>query len=175
MLARDRDEAEALEREAALRERLGLPFTRLLPSAARRIEPALAPTLRGALDVPGDHSVDPRRVVAGLRAVPATRCAGRPRGAVGADAVELDGGETSARRSVVVAAGAWSGAWPACRVRPVKGQVVRLRDPAGPGLLTHTLRFSNALRGPTRRRALRDRRDDGGARVRHDGDRGRRL
>jgi hypothetical protein len=53
MLARDRVEDEALEREDDLRERLGLPFTRLLPSAARAIEPALAPTLRGALDVPG--------------------------------------------------------------------------------------------------------------------------
>src|SRR4051794_1817577 len=91
MLARDRDEAEALEREAALRERLGLPFTRLLPSAARRVEPALAPTLRGALDVPGDHSVDPRRVVAGLRVVlgDAVRLGARA-DAVGADAVELE-------------------------------------------------------------------------------------
>jgi glycine oxidase len=66
MLARDRDEAEALERERDLRERLGLRVERLLPSAARRLEPALAPTLRGALHLPDDHAVDPRLVCAAL-------------------------------------------------------------------------------------------------------------
>jgi glycine oxidase len=142
MLARDRDEAEALEREAALRERLGLPFTRLLPSAARAVEPALAPTLRGALDVPGDHSVDPRRVVAGLRAVLGEDV--RPGRAVAVDAsgVTLADDTRVAARRVVVAAGAWSGDLAGVPVRPLKGQVVRLRDPAGPGLLTRTLRFS---------------------------------
>jgi glycine oxidase len=149
MLARDRDEAEALDREAALRERLGLPFTRLLPSAARAIEPALAPTLRGALDVPGDHSVDPRRVVAGLRALlgDAVRAGARV-ASVAADAVQLAGGETVAARHVVVAAGAWSGELAGVRVRPLKGQVVRLRDPAGPGLLGRTLRFSDTYLVP---------------------------
>jgi len=144
MLARDRDEAEALDREAALRERLGLPFTRLLPSAARALEPGLAPTLRGALDVPGDHSVDPRRVVAGLRAIlgDAVRSGARVE-AIAPDGVELLGGETIAANQVVVAAGAWSGELAGVRVRPLKGQVVRLRDPAGPGLLQRTLRFSN--------------------------------
>ena len=43
VVARDRDEAEALERELALRTELGLAVERLLPSAARRLEPALAP------------------------------------------------------------------------------------------------------------------------------------
>lgn len=143
MLARDRDEAEALEREAALRERLGLPFTRLLPSAARAVEPALAPTLRGALDVPGDHSVDPRRVVAGLRAILGDTVRTDARVATLApDGVELETGETVAARRVVVAAGAWSGALAGVPVRPLKGQVVRLRDPAGPALLQRTLRFS---------------------------------
>ena len=41
--ARDHDEAEALDRELALRADLGLPVRRLLPSEARRLEPALAP------------------------------------------------------------------------------------------------------------------------------------
>src|SRR5665648_111293 len=52
VLARDADEAEALEREQRFRDTLGLPVERLLPSAARRAEPALAPTLRAALDIP---------------------------------------------------------------------------------------------------------------------------
>ena len=66
VVARDRDEAEALDRELALRSRLGLAAERLLPSAARRAEPALAPTVRLALDVPDDHAVDPRLLTAAL-------------------------------------------------------------------------------------------------------------
>ncbi len=68
VVARDRDEAEALERELALRLELGLDVKRLLPSAARRLEPALAPTVRLALDVPGDHAADPRALVTRARA-----------------------------------------------------------------------------------------------------------
>ncbi|HEU4656261.1 MAG TPA: glycine oxidase ThiO [Capillimicrobium sp.] len=143
VLARDRDEAEALERELRFREELGLPVTRLLPSAARRTEPALAPTLRAALDVPGDHSVDPRRVVGALRYLvgDALRTGARV-SEVAPDAVELESGETIRAGRVVVAAGAWSGELTGLPVRPLKGQVVRLRDPAGAGLLTRTLRFS---------------------------------
>ena len=50
-VARDRDEAEALERELELRRGLGLAVERLRASAARALEPALAPTLRLALEV----------------------------------------------------------------------------------------------------------------------------
>jgi glycine oxidase len=45
LLARDRDEAEHVERERALRERMGLAVERLLGSEARRREPALVPSL----------------------------------------------------------------------------------------------------------------------------------
>ncbi len=71
LVARDADEAEALERELALRHRLDLPVERLLPSEARRREPALAPALRLALDVPGDHAVDPRMLLPALAAASA--------------------------------------------------------------------------------------------------------
>src|SRR5512144_2704845 len=67
IVARDRDDAEALERLLAYRRALGLAVERLRPSQARRAEPALAPTVRLALDVAGDHSIDPRRLVAALR------------------------------------------------------------------------------------------------------------
>src|SRR3954452_8071245 len=66
VVARDADEAEALERERALREQLGLPVSRLRGSEARRLEPGLAPGVRTALDVPGDHAVDPRALIAAL-------------------------------------------------------------------------------------------------------------
>jgi glycine oxidase len=55
----------------------------------------------------------------------------------------LESGETVRARQVVVAAGAWTGALVDVPVRPLKGQVLRLRDPAGPGLLQRTLRFSH--------------------------------
>ncbi len=143
LLARDADEAEALERERAFRVSLGLPVEPLLPSAARRLEPALAPTLRAALAVPDDHSVDPRRVVAGLRALLGDAVRGGARVAsVAADGVELDTSERVAARRVVVAAGAWSGELAGVPVRPLKGQLLRLLDPAGPGLVERVLRFS---------------------------------
>ena len=46
-----RDEAAALDRLVAFRRSLGLAVERLRPSEARRAEPALAPTVRLALDV----------------------------------------------------------------------------------------------------------------------------
>src|SRR5437763_4556298 len=66
VLARDADEAVSLERELAFRRERGLEVERLRPREARRREPALAPTLRLAPDVPGDASVDPRLVVDAL-------------------------------------------------------------------------------------------------------------
>ena len=60
-------------------------------------------------------------------------------------------------------------------VRPVKGQVLRLRDPRGAGLVERTIRGEHAYLVPRGDGALRARRDDGGARVGHDADRGRRL
>jgi glycine oxidase len=154
--ARDRDEAEALERELTLRRSLGLPVSRLLPSHARRVEPALAPALRLALDVPDDHAIDPRRLVPALAAAASASGAelrtGSPVESVaGAEnrvrGVRLAGGETLRAENVVIAAGVWStqlaGILESARVplRPVKGQIMRLHDPAGPGLLTHALRI----------------------------------
>jgi glycine oxidase len=58
--------------------------------------------------------------------------------------VRLADGEVVATGRVVVAAGAWSGAidgLPALALRPVKGQIMRLRDPDGPGLLQRIVRW----------------------------------
>ena len=66
LVARDRDEAEALERELAMRTSSACRCTRLRPSEARRLEPGLAPALRLALDVPDDHAIDPRALTVAL-------------------------------------------------------------------------------------------------------------
>jgi len=156
LVARDEDEARSLERELALRERFGLGAQRLRPSAARRLEPALTPALRLALDVPDDHAVDPRRLTAALAA--AVRSAGgeiREGTAVSGvsmrDArvtgVTLAGGARIAAGAVVLAAGAWTGELELptpIALRPVKGQILRLHDPAGPGLLTRVVRMGSS-------------------------------
>src|SRR5438128_3689415 len=67
LVARDADEARALERQLAFRGSLGLRATRMRPNQARELEPALAPSIRLALELPDDHSVDPRLVLAALR------------------------------------------------------------------------------------------------------------
>jgi glycine oxidase len=153
VVARDRDEAEALERELDLRRDLGLGVERLRPSAARRLEPALAPTIRLALSVPGDHATDPRATVTALaeagRRVGVDLCTGTAVDRIERDGARIAGvrlasGEIVAAGRVVVAGGAWSGAiggLPEVPLRPVKGQILRLRDPHGPGLLERIVRF----------------------------------
>ncbi len=156
LVARDADEAEALERELILRERYGLAVQRLRPSEARRREPGLAPALRLALDVPDDHAIDPRALTAALhRAVVRGGGEVREGAAVAAVAIEDDAvsgvrladGSLLAADQVVIAAGVWSAQLegipePArVPVRPVKGQIMRLHDPAGPGLLTRVIRM----------------------------------
>lgn len=166
VVARDRDDAEALVREAALRDELGAPVRRVLPSEARRLEPALAPTVRAALHAPDDHVADPRATVRALAA--AARAAGvalreettvtRIEVAAGrVEGVVLANGERLRAGAVVLAAGAWSGALPDglppgvhVPVRPVKGQLLRLRplSAAEPPLLTRVVRFDTGYLVP---------------------------
>jgi glycine oxidase len=156
LVARDGDEAEALERELALRERFDLPVERLRASEARRREPALAPALRLALDVPGDHAVDPRMLLPALAAAIAnaggevrehTPVAGVAVTGGQVQGVVLEDGATLRAEQVVVAAGVWSPQLSGLPepdripVRPVKGQIMRLHDPAGPGLLQRVIRM----------------------------------
>jgi glycine oxidase len=158
LVARDEDEARELERQLVFRRSLGLEVARLRPSEAREREPALAPTLRLALEAPDDHSVDPRLVLPALRqACESDGVQLREHARVArvelddsgerATGVTLQGGERVRAGQVVLAAGPWSEqieglpAHAGVRVRPVKGQILRLRDPAGPGLLRRVVRF----------------------------------
>jgi glycine oxidase len=138
LVARDADEASHVERERGQRERLGLRVERLLGSEARRREPALAPGVRLALELPDDHAVEPARVVAAL----AEAC--RRAGVEFVTGHAVDDPRALPHDRIVLAAGAWSGA----PVRPVKGQALRLRDPAGPGLCDHVLRFEGGYLVP---------------------------
>jgi len=155
--ARDADEAEALERELALRRELGLDVRRLRPSEARRLEPALAPTMRLALEVPDDHAIDPRALLDALAAA-FVHAGGELRGRAEVAEVLVGGGERveGVRMSsdevvyaenVVLAAGVWTASLRGLPeharipIHPVKGQIMRLHDPSGSGLLTHAVRM----------------------------------
>jgi glycine oxidase len=165
VVACDEDEARELERQIAWRDSLGLCTTRLRGSEAREREPGLAPTVRLALEASEDHSVDPRLVLKALRK--ACEIAGVDiREHARVESVELDGagegvtglllhgGERVRAGQVVIAAGAWSAGLEGLPsearvpVRPVKGQILRLRDPTGPGLLERVVRFNGGYLVP---------------------------
>ncbi|MFF2642596.1 glycine oxidase ThiO [Streptomyces niveus] len=146
-VALDSDDRAQLRELHALQRRSGLESEWLTGRECRRLEPMLAPGVRGGLRVDGDHQIDPRRLaaalvtacertgvvfhrawaerlrVAGDRAAGVTLAGGPERGA------ELDAGQ------VVIAGGSLSGRLAGvpddvvAPVRPVKGQVLRLTVP----------------------------------------------
>jgi glycine oxidase len=137
--ARDRDEAEALERELAMRVGLGLPVRRLRPSEARRLEPGLAPAVRLALDVPDDHVIEPHALTGALaeafRRAGGELCAGCDvaevcvsDGRVGG--VRLASGDRVCAEQVVIAAGLRTHE---CRCVPSRARRCACTTPAGPG------------------------------------------
>lgn len=154
VVAADRDDAEELHRLHGFQRSLGLEIEWLGPRACRRLEPALSPRIAGGILAPQDHQVDPPALVAALAAA-FERAGGRL--AAGAEvaavessagrvtAVTLASGERVAAEHVVVAAGCWSGglrlpegALPP--VRPVKGQLLRLRAPRAEALCSRIVR-----------------------------------
>jgi glycine oxidase len=154
-VAYDVDDAAALRRLADYQRRLGLEVEVLSGRDARKREPLLATGVSGGVWVPGDHSVDNRQAVAALlRAVElskvtlirqrVSRVLTSGTTAVG---VQLDNGDTVRAAHVVGAAGPWSGQLEGVPqelrppVRPVKGEVLRLRVPeAYRPALQHTVR-----------------------------------
>ncbi|MET8158457.1 glycine oxidase ThiO [Sphaerisporangium sp. NPDC005289] len=146
------DDLAALSEVAGFLEKLSLPVQRLTGRECRRAEPMLAPSVRGGILVAGDAWVDPRRVTAALLAALARRgvpvVADRVTGLLSADGpvrgVRCASGAAIGAGLVVLAAGAWSGSLPGLPpevlppVRPVKGQIMRLRG--APGFLGRCVR-----------------------------------
>lgn len=142
-VALDADDRAHLRELHALQTRSGLTSEWLSGRECRRLEPMLAPGVRGGLRVDGDHQVDPRRMAAALvtaceragvvlrrtRAERLTTVRGRATGAVLGDGTAFTAGQT------VLAGGSLSGSLAgvpdevAVPVRPVKGQVLRLTVP----------------------------------------------
>lgn len=124
---------------------LGRDVSRLTGRELRSREPAIGPVVRSGLFVPGDLAVDNRILLDGLLA--AGRRAGvtfdsRRAAGVSPGEVHFADGSLSAG-TVVLAAGAWSaGLHPSLDglVRPVKGEILRLRARSGALPVTHTVR-----------------------------------
>jgi glycine oxidase len=144
LLAGDEDEAARLEARLAWQRAAGLSFELLDGPALARLEPALERAPRAAR-FPGDHQVEPQKVVRAL--VAACVHAGIDLVRAGVRrvchdrahvlGVELDDGRSLDAAQVVVAAGAWSALidgvpLPAGAVFPVRGQMIELRCAAPP-------------------------------------------
>jgi glycine oxidase len=140
VVARDRDDLRLLDEIARQHEAAGLASQRVGSRDARRLEPALGPSVRGGLWLPDDHQVDSRMLLDALgeviRRAGVARVDERAR-RVTARSVETASGVRLGGDAVVVATGAWpapvelvegGGGQPVTvPVRPVKGQILRLR------------------------------------------------
>jgi glycine oxidase len=154
-IAYDPGDLAALRRLTDFRRSAGLDAEELDSRACRRLEPFLTPDVHGGVVFAGDWSVDNRRYVAALRVAMAAAkvrisrgrvtqaqvAGGRVRGVGLADGTVIDSS------AVVVAAGCASGTVAGlpgplrAAVRPVKGQLLRLRHPeAMPPVISHTIR-----------------------------------
>jgi glycine oxidase len=132
---------------------LGLEVQHLNARRARDLEPVLSPSVRGALWVPGDHQVDNRLLLGALRValrharveVLEQRVASIEMAATSVSGICLVDGTEVRAPAVVLAAGWASAALGAAvgvtvPVRPVKGQILRLRGRPGGALPQMTVR-----------------------------------
>ncbi|TDD82444.1 glycine oxidase ThiO [Actinomadura rubrisoli] len=140
-VAFDADDLTYLDDLRRFQDELGIPAEALTGRECRRLEPMLAPGVRGGLLAPEDGSIDPRRLAPALLAacerlgvrLVRRRAAGILVERDAAAGVRLDDGTPVRADKVLLAAGPWSdgleglppGTVPP--VRPVKGQVIRLR------------------------------------------------
>lgn len=141
--ARHRDDELQLEHLRQVQRDRGLEAEWLTAAEARRLEPALAPRVIGGLLVAGDHQVDPRRLLAALERVNPSRSSyglhwetkiRRYDEIADGFHVWYEGASIMnfRARNIVVATGAWTDRLdqpplPPIGMRPVKGQLLRLR------------------------------------------------
>ena len=167
-VAYDSDDLALLAETRVLQESFGVHLEQLTARDCREAEPMLDPSVRGGLLAPGDGSVDPRLLAIALHEAAqagGARLVRQPvteiRSAAGrASGARLADDNVIAARWIVLAAGWESAALPglpagvAPPVRPVKGQIIRLRMTSAtraaglpPGLLVRTVR--GVVRGST--------------------------
>jgi glycine oxidase len=154
-IAYDAGDRAALTRLTAFRRSAGLDAEELDSRGCRQLEPFLTPDVHGGVRFGSDWSVDNRRYAAALRSA-AVAAGARIVGGRVAEVRSRDGqgwtvrlaaGSSIESGRVLVAAGCWTGEIAGLpdalrsAIRPVKGQLLRLRHPDGmPSLITHTIR-----------------------------------
>lgn len=141
MVALDADHREVLRHLAGERERMGLEVRELSAGEARELEPRLSPRVVGGLQLMDDHSVDPRRLARALAAA-IERRGGSLVFPAQVTAIDREGPSVAVKGAsgqilqvragaVLVAAGSWTSrdipGFDHLPLRPVKGQVVRVR------------------------------------------------
>jgi glycine oxidase len=154
MVAADDDDLDALSAVVEWQQRLGLDVERLSRRELRTLEPALAPGMRAGWHAASDHEVDNRKLLLALRAACVNRgvevVAGRVAEVMArsgrVSGVRLEDSSEIETETVVVAGGCWSGSLggvPAeveLPVRPVKGQLLYLKDPSGTSPIDRNVR-----------------------------------
>lgn len=148
LVARDADDHALLDDVFAYQVELGLEVERLRSRATTSLEPALNPSIRSGILVPGDHQIDNRAFVGALLAA----CDSEGVDLVREEALEIvpggvrTAGGTWQGEVVVIAAGCRSGTIPGApdelrrTVRPVKGQLVHLKVPGGTPIASRNIR-----------------------------------
>lgn len=126
------DDLAAASRLWRYQSSLGLPVEELPPAAMREAVPLLHPRVRRGAWI-DDRQTDPRRLHPVLRTA-------AERAGVRVLPTRVDSLERLDAGSVVVAAGVASARLTGLPVRPVKGQVLRLRAPDGAPAFRHVIR-----------------------------------
>lgn len=154
--AGDSADRQTLSELVELQHAMGMEIERITATAARRAEPALGPGCVGAVDIPGDHQVDPRLLCDALLDILGDRVIrvaakeiihagdGDARRAVG---LRGSDGRDYLAEEVLLAAGVDTGSIAGLPegltlpLRPVRGEVLRLRVPTRlQPLVTRTIR-----------------------------------
>jgi glycine oxidase len=158
MVALDADDRALLDDLAGRHRAMGLAVEPLRGREARALEPGLAPSVRAGLLAADERSVDPAALVEALWAAaeaagatvltrPVERVVTTPAGDR-VTGVALAGGDGAVveAATVLLAAGTWSATVAGVPdhvrppVRPIRGQVLTLRQPPGDPLIARTVR-----------------------------------
>ncbi|PQZ99286.1 glycine oxidase ThiO [Arthrobacter sp. MYb224] len=146
VVAAETADMDALLALMKLQASLGFSAERLLGSAARKLEPALATGIAGAIRCAEDQQLDPRsllrilideldRSIVRETAVRLLRQGSRTSGVLTSTGQEIHGDQVLLANGLGALAGA-----PALPLRPVYGDILRLQGPVGAPLIKHTVR-----------------------------------